>query len=618
MSWDTERARAGKRPFQYVEIELDRCSLTYGETPCAAALGVTGDDKCFNGWETCQDEDAFDPASYFIRFAEANAEAPRIFDFAPGSPADEGLDVFLPFLRGVSHSPGLPDPGESLGIRAQVTVDLQDAPHHDIGIDKYIAERGYDAYLQGTFFRKLRARFPHYIGRLLRWYQGYIVPGGTTTLEDFRVREYIIERVDGPDAGGRIRIVAKDVMKLLDDERAVAPRKSTGTLNEVLSSGVAEANINVLTTDGTEYDLPVGDAIGYVRIGGEVISYTGVTVLDATQVRLTGCTRNNPPGDYETSDEAHAVGDAVQVCRYLSGTVPEVVNTLMTEYGDVDAAYIPFSEWDAEADTWLAGDDISRLITEPEGVRSLVNEIIGQTLVWGFWVDEIDQEIKFRALRPADVGDEVQEVNDDAHIVAGSVRVADDPDSIINEVQVVYGQLDPTKQKEEMQNYRGGAVALDADSQSVNETGQRRMKRIFARWHPTANAAVVARFAERTLSSKLKNLTTVEFQLERKDESVRTANFCDLTTIYITDEFGVPRTMRVQVMRSTMNGERMTYRAREDFFKVISAFGRWAPEELDGVSITDTGVTDEQRERYMAWCQDDGTFTDASEGKVWT
>jgi len=91
MSWDAERSRSGKQPFQYVEIELDRCSRIYGDAftsppgsplvGCQAQVGVTGADKCYNSWETCQDETNFNPLSFWVRFCEQTSDAPRSFNF---------------------------------------------------------------------------------------------------------------------------------------------------------------------------------------------------------------------------------------------------------------------------------------------------------------------------------------------------------------------------------------------------------------------------------------------------------------------------------------------------------------------------------------------------------
>lgn len=599
-AWALERAKSGKRPWNWIEFELQRCELEYGIAPCQAELGVSGDHKCYNGWETCQDQDNFTPKSFWVRIAEGLQDAPRQFMFD-----DEGLEAFLPYLLRFSHTPSLPNPGETLGARAQFTAELQDAPHHDIGIDKYVAERDFDPAQQGTMLRKTKVRFPHYIGRRLRWYQGYITAEPRPA--DFRRREYVMERWEGPDAKGRTRIVCKDVLKVLDDERAQAPRKSRGELAEDLTAVATPSTLDIETSEPAEYDLE-GPA-GYVRIGREVFTHTGTTPI-AGGVRLTGVSRT-APAPYTTEASAHAIGDLVQRCEYLSGTVAEVVERLMVGFGGMNQAYVPTAEWALEAATW-APEIIKRLITEPEGVKSLVDEIIGQTLTWGFWFDEIEQLIRYRALRPADVSDEVVALTEGANLVADSVQIVDAPDKIINEVQVLYGQVDPVKSRDEIENYRFGFAALDGDSQSTNELGQRRIKRIFGRW--LFDLGTVQQMATRTLAASAKNLMTLTFKVERKDENLRTAEFADITTLYLIDQFGAPRTMRFQVLRAEVAGEAVSYRAREDFFKVL-AFGRWAPEALEGLLWT--AATAEQKERYLFWADEDGEFSNGDAGKSW-
>lgn len=601
--WQTERAKSGKSPWQWIEIQVDRCMRVYGQTPCAASLGVTGDDKCINSWATCQDKSNYAAAPYWLRFGEATSDIPRAFAFD-----DDGLDGFLPLLRGVSHTPMMPDPGENLGLRVNFEAQLSDAPHHDRGIDPYVSERAYDPMTRSTFFRKLKARFPFYIGRRLRWYQGYIT--ADPSLSDFRRREYVIERMEGPDENGRIKFVAKDVLKLLDNDRAQAPLKSRGKLAVALDATTSYTQIDVTTSDATEYVLKTGESTDYVRLGTEVFQYTGSTVI-ASGVRLTGVTRS-APSPYTTVKAAHDVGDGVQRCRFFVGTIAEVVRELMVDYGGMDPDFIPFDEWQTEALTWLASDDIQRLVTEPEGVKDLIDEIIGQTLTWAFWFDEIGQKIRFRANRPVDIDDTVVELTDGANLVAGSISIVDEPDRIVNEVQALFGQIDPTKNEDEIDNYRRGLVSVDADSQSTNENGQRRIKRIFGRWHPAANEAVLLRTASRTIAARSKNVMNVQFRLERKDENLGTAQFADLTTLYLIDQLGLAKTTRVQVMRVDASGEEVNYRAREDFFK--SNYGRLAPGDLSG--LTWENATSEQRIRYMFVANAAGRFTNGDNGKA--
>lgn len=631
MSWATERSTAGKKPWNWIEIAISRCRRTYGDgvgspaTGCVAQLGVHGDDKCHNSWETCQDRDNFQAGEYWLRFCEPTPDAPRTFTFG-GSPEDEGMPFFLPFLRSISHDPASPEPGESMGLRVSFTAQLEDAPHHDIGIDKYALERvsgaaqvgspvgaGYDPMTRGTFFRKLKARFPHYIGRTLRWYQGYIT--NSPSIGDFRRRDYVIEKFEGPDAKGRIKIVASDILRLLADDRATCPVKSKGKLTSAMTAVATPTTIDVTTSAFTEYNLTGSPSVGYVRIGSEILTYTGASPLGAPQtgVTLTGVTRT-APFPYSTTAAAHSAGDIVQKCEYLSGTVASVLQTLMVDFGGIPASYIPTSDWTTEATTW-APESISRLITEPEGVTKIINEIIGQTLTWGVWFDEVEQKIKYKALRPADVAETVPTIDDADTIVAGSVDVKDLPAEIVNEVQVLFSQVDPTKKLEDFENYARGHLEANADSQSSNEVGQARIKRVYARWHPSSNVTVVEQLATRTLNARSSKVVEVKFAIERKDEEIGTGGFVDLSTIYLLSALGVPETTRLQVLQVEADGEELSFKGREVVFR--SLFGRLGPDGSPGglEGLLWSSATAAQRERYMFLADSGGTFTNGDQGK---
>lgn len=606
MSLADERSRYGRQPYQFIEVEVDRCSLTYGAAPCQASLGSTGDRKCLNSWATCQDSQNFDPEPFFLRFGEPVANAPRL------SFVESGLASILPALRRLDHSPGIPDPGESLGLRVQLTAHLVDLEHHDHGVDKYASERGNGSgpAPQGGFLRRTRARWPHYIGRRLRWYRGFI--SASPSLEDFEVRHYIMERWEGPDHTGAVRITAKDPLKLADNERAQAPRPSGGSLAANLDELDSPTTLDVNTSDVTEYDIVSPSTINWVRIGGEILSYTGTTAISGG-VRLTGVARNDVPAGYRTEREDHDTGDLVQLCYYQDARVTEVVQTLLEDYAGIDPAWIDLNAWNTEHDTWFPGLTIRRLITEPTGVRSLLDGIVQQTLTWAFWWDERAQLIRYRAIRPPDIDETIAPIADHGNLLAGTVRVKDEPDRLANEVQVLYGQIDPAGSDSDAENFGAGTVLVDADSQSANEAGQRRIKRVFATWHPKTNSAEVEQFATRTLASVASNLVRVEFELDRKDEEIKTAEFVDLTTLYLVDEMGIPRTTRVQIIRAMSGGETMSVTAREDFFS--TRFGRWAPQSLLGTTYA--GATQDQRDRYMFWADASGQMSDASEGYKW-
>lgn len=107
-----------------VEIDVRRCSLTYGSSPCTAALGVTGQTKCFNTDGTCQDIDNFAPVVQTLRYSQQPA-----------------LD-HIPSVAGYDYLPAVINPGVDMGVRSKISVTFTDHPHHDLDLDPYIEDRG--------------------------------------------------------------------------------------------------------------------------------------------------------------------------------------------------------------------------------------------------------------------------------------------------------------------------------------------------------------------------------------------------------------------------------------------------------------------------------------------
>lgn len=646
VTYQTEARTSGSEPWQWIEFEVDRCTLEFGVT-CPAVLGAGGQ-KCFNSFRTCPVRNSFTPEPYWLRFCEPRATVPLRFPFE-----DDGHPFFFPFLRGVSHSPVKVDPGVSIGVRAEIKVTIDDAPHHDWGIDPYVDERGYNPLDRGLALAKLRERFPFFIGRRLRWYEGFLINdsaavigapqywGETSTdidaagfgdevaltgdealvdSEPFSVvinfgqstlyfvrRDYVIEKFDGPDADGKLTIVAKDPLKLADADRAQDPRPSTGVLAESLEEEDDPEYIDVVTGNEDEYS---DTRPGIVFIGSEGIQYEFAFPFSPGVVRLQWVTRGLPD-DYETERSSHAAGDLVQQASYRRGRVIDVVRALLIErVPNFDPEWIPWERWQAEHDTWLGGTQIRRLIHEPTGVVDLINEIVEQTLTWGFWWDEERHSIEYRAIRPADVDDITRPLSDMANIVAGSMKRVDEADRLWNEVQVLYGQRNPTVRRDQVDNYRRGNVDINVDSQSGFGDAVRRTHRIYARWHGVENATRVAQFLKRTLQARAQVPVRLEFELHRKDGEIHLAEFVDLTTLWVIDEFGLPRTMRAQVVRVMSGEDTLKYTVREDFF--AGQFRRIAPAALAGLQWSD--ASEDQRERYVFIADAGGLMSDGSEG----
>lgn len=596
MAYDEAKQEFGRLPFDWVRLHLEGCKLRFGQTNEHGTCPASGD-PCFQSWETCKARSAYVPGPFKVTFCTPLADMPDDLDFIP-----------LLNDNGIRPRAGTPDPMRSLGERGSITFRFTDATHDDIGIDPYVDQRDYDPLERGTFWPRFRARWPHYQGRLIEWGSGFLADDGYDP-DNFKVRAYAMDNISG---WGRsdTQIVAKDPLKLADDDRAQYPSPSRGELAIAIEEGETPSTIEVVTTDPSEYDIEDFEP-GYsaVRIGKQCFRYSGVQTID-DGVRLTGVTTTLGDG-YTTEIESHDVGDEVQKCIwYRQRKAIDVVRILLTRGANIQSAFIPYSRWEALYDTWQAGLTLTRLVTEPEGVRSQIDEIIPQSGTWAFWWDEVEQVIQYEPIRPADFDEFVAEFTDDDNLVADSINPRDEPSELCNELYYVFGQRDPTESRDEIANYRQGFLDIDGDSQSPREVGERRAETIYCRWHTVAGRPYLMNIAYRVLNARAKVPMRIEFEVDRKDDDARTGQFVDLTTQYIVDQFGLPRTMRVRVIQATSQGDTVSYSAREDFFRARIA--RIAPGDLEGLSYAN--ASDEQRERYIFIADENGLMSDGTTG----
>jgi hypothetical protein len=321
-------------------------------------------------------------------FSEQNADLPI------------GLST-IPLLKSVNFASQEITPGKGLGVRGSVTAKFLDAPFPDTEIDPYWSERTYDTTNSGTFWGKFKARNPYYENRVLRVRRGYL----TTVFDwsNFVDSVYVLDKLDGISKNDDVTIVARDILKLADDKKALFPRPSTGQLS---------ADINTSATSITLTPSGIGStyaASGKVAISGEVMSFTrSGDVLTVTRAQSN------------TEAANHTLGDTVQqVGIYTNQKIHYVINDLLDVYAGIDSAYIPYSDWVTESTTYLAGV-WSAEITEPTGINTLLGELTEQGLC-RIWWDELDQEIKFRAVKPLPGG--LSTLTDSSNFLTKSIDV---------------------------------------------------------------------------------------------------------------------------------------------------------------------------------------------------
>lgn len=513
----------------------------------------------------------------------------------------------LPFLANVSTSPtrlnigGGSTDSTPLGVRASVNVTLRDAPWDDSIEDKYLSERSYVPFRQGTFWSKWLARNPYHSRYTLRVLDGY---RGQLPSE-MQSRTYLVDRINGPDANGAVTITAKDPLRLADDKRTRFPPPSDIALVDAIDS-TQTSGVEVSCAE-SELTADYGNtgSTRYLRFGDEILSYTGYTGGPDT-FTLTGVTR----AAVGTTGEEHDIADNGQrVGRYESMPVWEIAADLLLNYTALDPAFIDLEQWAEEGNAYLTPFSLTGTVAEPTAVSELLAELTEQCPFYIWW-DERQQLIPLRVVRPP-IGEAVKAINDNQHILAGSQQLREDPTQRISRIYLYFKQRDPTRPLNDVGNYRQVRLRIDADAESESEHGEVRVKQIFSRWLTSAGQAIHT--TVRILARLRDQVQFLTFEVHAKDRDIKTADVVEVSTRVVVDDTGEVATGRWQVFEceEVMPGERIRYDCQR--FTFAGRIMLWADEDApDYIEASD----DEKRDNgYFA--DEKGAMEDGDFGYQW-
>lgn len=434
---------------QYAELVLKRCSLTYGESPCTAAIGVTGSFRCYNSPRTCQDPANYDGSEeQVIRWATATGDLPLDID------AD-------PRITSMSIRPQQIDPGESVGVRESGTITLKDSLHNDVKFDKYIATRGYNTYEKGTYWGKFFARWGNIQGLEFRTIFGKVGQAYSA----MEMRYYVVESSTGPDSQGNYSITFKDVIKFADSDKAQAPLPSLGRLASAVTD---TATSLTLEPAGIGSTYP---ASGLASIGDEAVTFT----RSGDVITLTG------RGLYGSAQEEADDGETFQIALEYSVAEPSnIINSLLS-YTDTPAEYYDLPAWSAETTTYI-GRLYSARIMKPTPIKTLLNELISEVGLI-FYTDLIGKKIAVKALRQF-----IPTLNvDDNYIIAGSLSSKPQYEKRVSEVWTYYGKKNPLLEQNKKENYRSIYATPTSNAIVALENSPPAIKEVFSRWITTNN-----------------------------------------------------------------------------------------------------------------------------------
>lgn len=576
----------GRTPLVLVQIDQDFCNLTYGVAPCTAS---NPSNKCFNTYKTCQVQEVFDKGIKTITFGKPESDLPRDMNI-------------LPMLQSVTTAATKINPtnGNSnispLGQRAVATITFLDAPYSDLLTDPYRADRSYIPIKNGTFWTKWLARNPYYQNRPIRIYEGYL----GQALNDMQVRHYLIDTITGPDSNGKVSIVAKDPLKLADKQKSQAPILTTGELETDITA--SQTTITLVKAQLADYP-----SSGTIRIDDELMTYTSkanIGTVDEPIIQLSGITRATDGSFADT----HDTNSNVQVClRYTDEKVWDVVYDLLTTYAQIPASYIPKTDWDTEGNVWLPQFNVSTVISQPTGVGDLLYELMEQVLFYIWW-DERDQEIKLRAIRPI-IGD-APILTDDFNILENSVSFSTDPKNRVSQVWVYWNQRNKAEQLDKESNYQTIELRANLDSESENQYGEKRIRKVFARWIQNNGQAI--NLAARLLGASFDNPKYLKLKVDAKDRAIWTADIVDIQNRNIVNFNGEQEIERYQILsvNEVVSGETLEYEMQRFLFR-----GTRFAFYMEDTAPLFVDATEAEKEAPSAWyAEDDGRMSDGTIG----
>lgn len=579
MSYDSEKARLGREPITMVGLVCDYCTLTHGVAPCTAT--ETGDAKCFNTRATCNDTANYDKGTKEYIHSQPRSSLPV-------------GEVIFPSISGKINKSGTSTTaGSGLGKRAVVKVKLKDFPHHDRGIDPYVADRTYTPENQGTFWGKFLKRNPYYEGRTLKVYYGYI--GETFSWADFEVQEYDITDIDGVN-NGYVTITAKDALIRTYSNKSLYPALSEGELLAGITDVATSATLTPAGIGNSDYP-----ASGTLSLGKEAISFT-----------RSGDALTLVRAQWGTEAKDHDSGDTVQICAVWSGdpltdNVTDALYELLVTGAGLPASYIPTVDWGAEQDLWLSSATVKGILMKPESIEKVIAEW-SEVFMFDIWWDAIDQEVKIKSLSPEVSGETISTMTEGASIKQGSLKIVRKSKERVTEVRCYFNKTNYSDD-DKPEKFASAQFAIDASRAGADKYDGNQVKTITSRWFEAAGNAT--QLTGRMLARFSDTPEYVTFMLDQKDHGqMEMAGRLEIESWQFQNATGATESRKFQVLEINPKEDGHDFEVKCLTSSFSGRYGFIAPDGTPDY----TSATDDQKSRYMWICQADGLFSDGSEG----
>ena len=323
--------------------------------------------------------------------------------------------------------------------------------------------------------------------------------------------------------------------------------------------------MTIVVTSGTGSEYGTS---GYVQIGKTTYGFTG-----RTTDTLTGIT----VGEWGSETSTPEVGDTVQLCWTVSSeNVVDIVYELLNTWAGISANNIPYAngspedEWDAEKSNWLSSYNLTTILTEPTGVKQLLEELTEQCQ-FSLFVDQVDNKIKLITNTPPLGNEDVMELTDNQNLIADSVNIKDDTKNHITRVSFSYDKIN-FSEGDDLTNYHTTLLTIDSTREGTDLYNVSRTKQITSRWFNDTNDSQVSQIAQRINSRFSVPIKKATFTLEAKDSDLWTGDLVDITTRMRQDVDGSSNINRYQVLSVIEDVNKYHYVAASSQFTGRFAF----------------------------------------------
>lgn len=473
---------------------------------------------CRNTNNTCQD------------LANYDGSTTKTIEFCDKDISIVGYPMH-PLLESAKLSPTKIVKNKALGKRAQISLTCRDEGTQnlvdDADLDPYWATR--TGTPQGTFWRKLKAIFKYYNGSALRVKTTYISDPYDPT--DCVTRNYILDDIQGPNKSGQVTLIARDILKLADDKRAKWPVATTGVLAAAMT--ISSTASFTLTNGAGQYT----NTGAYIRIGDEVIQYTSGSDSGADYIIAGTITR----GAYGTTAAAHSLGDSAQLCYELNATnIVDFLEVLLFTAAPIPSGYKD-TGWATEKADWFTSTNLVGLITKPEGVTKLIEELQEHHALFYIWWNEITQKIMLKAVAPTPVT--TTTLNDSENIIE-VLSVKEGSQDRVTRSYVLFGPHNPIK-TDDFEDYKTAFVKIDADAENAAQYGD--VREVVAKARFLTSEGLAVQFGTRKLARYRDPPKILEVILDAKDTDLWTGDITNVSTRCLQDVDGSNKELLMQV-----------------------------------------------------------------------